>query len=186
MTGSMYNQTADTIGGFNAFIKEQKEVPGECRVSCTFFNSENTKRWLVDLPLEEVPDLTDKIYRAGGNTPLYDAIGNTIEEVGTRLAATPEEDRPERVLVMIMTDGEENWSKEYSLAEIIEMIARQRQEFSWEFIFLGADLDSFGQGAKLGIQHAVDYGGSTSRAYSVMSCAARSVRTSGKVEDKDL
>lgn len=181
MTGSMARQTLDTIGGFNQFIKEQKEVPGECKVTVIFFNSDGYVKWLDAADLKDVPELTQATYRAKSNTPLYDAMGKTIVEVGERLAAMAEEERPERVLVMTMTDGLNNWSKTYTLQQIVDMIARQRKEFSWEFVFIGADLDSFGQGQQFGIANSANTKGDVRKGYEIMSVAARSYRTSGEV-----
>lgn len=182
MTGSMAGQVSDTLGGFNQFIKEQREVPGECKVTVIFFNSEEYTVWQDAVDLKDIPELTGLVYRPNMNTPLIDAMAKTIVNVGKRLEATPEDERPERVLVMTMTDGQENWSKEYTFQRLVDMIRTQREEFSWEFLFLGADLDSFGQGQQLGIKHAINYEGKTRDGYQVMSAAARSYRTSGKIE----
>ena len=188
MTGSMQPQTKDTIGGFNTFIADQKKIPGECSVTVVFFNSSEYKKWLDSRPLAEVPDLTERDYQARMNTPLYDAIGRTIEEMGEKFDMRPEEERPEKVLFVIMTDGEENWSKNFSKAKVIEMIAQQRQEWNWEFIFLGADLDSFGQAKTLGIPttHAANYCGNTKQGYGLVSRALKSCRTGKDIDLKDV
>jgi hypothetical protein len=183
MTGSMAGQVADTIGGFNQFIKDQLELPGECKVTVVFFNASEYTVWQDAVDAKDVPELTGLIYRPQNNTPLIDAMAKTIVNVGKRLEETPEDERPERVLVMTMTDGQENWSKEFTKERLIEMIRTQREEFSWEFVFLGADLDSFGQGQQYGIANAVNYDGSTKQGYQIMRCAAARMRTSGKVGD---
>jgi len=183
MTGSMAGQVGDTIGGFNQFIKEQLELPGECKVTVVFFNSSEYRVWQEAKDVKDVPELTGLIYTPRMNTPLIDAMAKTIVNVGKRLEETPEDERPERVLVMTMTDGQENWSKEFTKERLIEMIRTQREEFSWEFVFLGADLDSFGQGQQYGIANAVNYAGSTKRGYDVMRCAASNYRKTGNVGD---
>jgi hypothetical protein len=182
MTGSMAGQVSDTLGGFNQFIKEQLEVPGDCKVTVIFFNSDDYTVWQDAVDLKDVPELTGLVYRPQNNTPLIDAMAKTIVKIGKRLEETPEDERPERVLVMTMTDGKENWSKEFTLQRLVEMIRIQREQFNWEFTFLGADLDSFGQGQQFGIAHAANYDGKTKDGYGLMSKAARSFRTSGKVE----
>jgi hypothetical protein len=183
MTGSMASRTSDTIGSFNKFVAEQKEIPGECKLSVIFFNDAEYKKWQDAVDLARMPELTNTDYRPNNNTPLYDAIGRTINEMGKRLADMAEKNRPERMLVMIMTDGMENASKEFTFPQIAEMIKHQREKYSWEFIFLGADLDSFGQGAQMGIAHTKNYNGSISCAYQCMSNNLRSYRSEGKVEN---
>jgi hypothetical protein len=86
-----------------------------------------------------------------GTTALLDAVGKTIDETGERLAGLPEESRPENVIVAILTDGHENASSQYSLAKVREKIRHQKEKYSWEFIFMGANQDAFAEAARIGI-----------------------------------
>lgn len=101
--------------------------------------------------LDEVKPLTKDDYSARGGTALLDAVGRTIDNLGVRLSNTPEEERPEHVIFVITTDGEENSSMSYSLQKVREMIAHQQEKYSWQFIFLGANMDAVSEAGKLGI-----------------------------------
>jgi len=155
MTGSMETLKADTIGGFNNFVNEQKQGSGEATMSLIVFNSSEYRKVFENKKIENVKPLTEKEYRPSAMTPLLDAIGRTINEVGNRLDKTPENDKPEKVILVILTDGEENSSREFSRDKIFEMINHQRDKYSWEFIFLGANQDAFLEAGKLGIR-AID------------------------------
>ena len=152
-SGSMGGREDDTIGGVNAFLKKQKELPGEARMTIILFD--NRYEVLVASRLiQDVPDLTPETYFVRDSTALYDAVGKTITELGARLAAMPEGDRPSKVLVAILTDGAENASKEFTRDNVFDMIKRQRDTFSWEFLFLAAGQAAFRAGAGLGIDMA--------------------------------
>ena len=149
-SGSMSRLTADTIGGFNSMIEKQKAEPGEAYVTTVLFDDEYET--LHDhLPLEKIKPMTNKEYFARGMTALLDAVGMTIHSVGARLSATPEEERPDKVIVVITTDGMENASREYSREQVRDMITHQQDKYSWNFIFLGANMDAVAEAAKLGI-----------------------------------
>jgi len=140
-SGSMEAMKAEAIMGFNAFLAEQKMAPGDVRFTLVLFDNEYLK--VVDhQPLQSVQPLTDKTFEPRGTTALLDAMGRTIDEIGARLAKTAEQDRPSKVIIACMTDGEENSSKHYSNDKLAKMIEHQRTQYSWEFIFLGATLDS--------------------------------------------
>lgn len=150
-SGSMGSILNDTIGGFNSFLESQKEAPGKATFSLTTFNT------LVKLvysfqPIKEVRALNNVSYIPGGGTALYDAIGSTIIGCGAKLAAMEESDRPEKVVIVILTDGEENSSREFSYEKIQDMIKLQSGTYNWEFIFLGANLDAKALGSSLGIK----------------------------------
>jgi uncharacterized protein YegL len=148
-SGSMSGLVNDTIGGFNQLLKEQKEAPGEADLTLTLFDSK------VDCKepkkLSEVQELTNKTYVPGGSTSLLDAIGTTITKMGKRFADMQEDERPEKVLIAIITDGEENTSTEFSNDKIREMIKEQTEKYSWEFQYFGANQDSFSVGGSLGL-----------------------------------
>lgn len=149
-SGSMSGLANDTIGGFNTMIKKQKDEDGEAYVTTVLFDNYN--QILHDhLPLVEVPLLTEKEYLPMGSTALLDAVGNTINSVGARLNSTPEEERPEKVIFIITTDGYENSSREFTKAKVKEMIEHQRNKYSWTFIFLGANMDAVAEASSLGI-----------------------------------
>lgn len=152
-SGSMQSLTKDTIGSFNSFLTEQKAVPGEAVFTlCTF----NTDYKLVHdfVALTEVPDLDPKSYRPNGCTALLDAMGVTINSVGQKLAAMPENDRPSKVIFLIITDGEENSSQKFTLEQVQSMVEHQRSKYSWEFVFIGANIDAIATGSSLGISAA--------------------------------
>ena len=141
-SGSMGIQIHDVIGGFNTFITQQKEVPGEAIFSLVTFS--NDTRVIHDrIDLNKIPDLTTSAYVPGGSTALLDCIGNTINRIGSTLRETKEELRPENIIFVIMTDGEENASKEFNLSKISDMIKHQTDKYSWQFIYMGANQDSF-------------------------------------------
>jgi uncharacterized protein YegL len=149
-SGSMSGLTTDTIGGFNTFLSEQKKLPGEALLTLVQFDHEF--QIVHDCkPLPEVPDLTTATYVPRGNTALLDALGRTIVSVGERLAKLPEEQRPARVIVLVITDGQENASREYDRSRVAALIKQQREQYKWEFVFMGATEAAVSQGAQLGI-----------------------------------
>ena len=155
-SGSMGMIKDDAIGGFNTFLDEQKKLPGEATLTFVQFNTE-TEVIHENKPLNDVNHITDDDYVPGGATALLDAVGKTIDNTGQRLANTPESNRPEKVIIAILTDGMENSSKEYSLSKIKKMIRHQKEKYSWEFIFLGANQDAFAEAYKIGIDQKDAY-----------------------------
>lgn len=149
-SGSMHSIVDDAIGGFNAFLEDQKKVDGEATLTFVQFDNEYEVVH-ENKPLNDVPNLDLNTYVPRGSTALLDAIGRTIDTVGKRLSNTPEDKRPNKVIVSILTDGEENASREYTLSKIKEMITHQKEKYNWEFIFLAANQDAFSEGFKLGI-----------------------------------
>lgn len=157
-SGSMSGLAADTIGGFNELIEKQKKIDGDAYVTTVLFDHEYEV--LHDhVALGEVAPLTDKEYFARGSTALLDAVGRTIDSVGARLAAAPEEERPEHVVFVITTDGRENSSREYTAKQVREMVEHQQQKYSWQFVFLGANMDAVSEARNLGIsaKYAADF-----------------------------
>jgi Uncharacterized protein encoded in toxicity protection region of plasmid R478, contains von Willebrand factor (vWF) domain len=149
-SGSMEGLTNDTIGSFNAFLSEQKLVPGQAALTlCTFNTVHNLVHDFVEL--STVPDLNPKTYRPNGGTALLDALGTTINNVGAKLAAMPEDDRPSKVIFLIITDGEENSSRTFKKEQVRAMVEHQRDVYKWEFVFMGANVDAFSEGVSLGI-----------------------------------
>ncbi len=149
-SGSMGGLESDTIGGFNSMLKKQKQEPGECLVSTVLFD--NSSEVIHDrVPLEKVPDLTDKEYFVRGCTALLDAMGGAIHHIGNVHKYARPEDRPERTLFVITTDGLENASSRYNYERVKAMIERQKEKYGWEFIFLGANIDVAKEAARFGI-----------------------------------
>lgn len=150
MSGSMSPLTSDTIGGYNTLINQQKNEPGDAKVTTVLFD--NRYIMLHDhVDIKDVPEMTTKEYMPCGMTAMLDAIGLTINSVGQRLANTPEEERPEKVIFTIITDGYENASREFTYSKIKEMIEHQRNKYSWIFTFIGANIDTAEVGGNLGI-----------------------------------
>ena len=147
-SGSMAGLEADTIGGFNGFVKKQHGL-GETLITTVLFD--NQYELLHNGVPAETAVLTNKEYFTRGTTALLDAVGKTILDVGNRLSHTPEDDRPEKVIFVITTDGMENASREFSYPKVTEMITRQKDIYGWEFIFMGANIDSSAVGAKIGL-----------------------------------
>lgn len=157
-SGSMAPLTKDTVGGFNTFLAEQKALPGTAALTlCTFSTTISLVYDCEDL--QSIPFLTTDTYRASGGTALLDAMGITLNEVGKKLAAMPEEERPSKVIFLIITDGEENSSKEYLLQTVKDMVSHQREKYNWEFVFTGANIDAISAGATLGVSvnNSVNY-----------------------------
>ena len=149
-SGSMVGLEGDTIGGFNAMIEKQKREPGEALVSTVLFDNE-TQVIHDRLPLDRVSMMTEKEYFVRGCTALLDAVGGAIHHVGNIHKYAREEDRPEKTLVVITTDGMENASRRYDYDKVKRMIRRQKEKYGWEFLFLGANIDAAREAARFGI-----------------------------------
>ncbi len=176
-SGSMQSVQTDTIGGYNQFLAEQKLVPGDATVTLAQFNDKYEVTY-ADVPLTSVADLTQETYSPNGWTSLNDALAKLITDLGTKLATKPEYERPSKVVVVIMTDGHENTSKEfggaYGLKKVNDMLTHQKIKYNWEFVFMGANIDAFSTAQSYGISsHAsINYastGIGTSNAFKSMS-----------------
>lgn len=157
-SGSMAGLEADTIGGFNAMLQKQKHVDGECRVTTVLFDNHYTL--LHDrIDIRAVGPMTDREYFVGGSTALLDATGATIEKLASVQRNTAEAYRADKVMFVIITDGEENSSREYSAEKVRGMITLEKEKYGWEFIFLGANMDAVRTASTFGIDadRAVDY-----------------------------
>jgi len=150
-SGSMSSIRDDVVGGFNAFVDDQKKLPVEARLTVTFFDNTRFDKWQEGIDLKQCLKLGAE-YRPGGATPLLDATGRTIEELGERLSNMAEADRPSKVMVIIMTDGYENSSVVFTKEKIKSMIEHQEQVYKWEFVFLGANIDAFAEAESLGMR----------------------------------
>lgn len=157
-SGSMSGLEADTIGGYNSLIEKQKKEEGEAYISTVLFD--DTCEVLHDrISLEQIQPMTDKEYYVRGCTALLDAIGGAIHHIGNVHKYAREEDRPEKTLFIITTDGQENSSKRYSYEKVKHMVERQKEKFGWEFLFLGANIDAVAEAGRFGIKanRAVNY-----------------------------
>lgn len=157
-SGSMAGLEADTIGGFNAMLQKQKAVDGECRITTVLFDNNYTL--LHDrIDIEAVSPMTDREYYVGGSTALLDAIGITISKLAAVQKNTGEDHRADKVMFVIITDGEENASREYSADKVRGMITHEKEKYGWEFIFLGANIDAVQTASRFGIgaDRALDY-----------------------------
>ena len=148
-SGSMYSSTNDVIGGFKSTIEEQKKMDeGKCSVSLFTFN-DTVKEVYLGKDIKEVDGID---YTTNGCTAMNDGIGTAIDKVGKWLSDMKEEDRPSKNLIVIMTDGAENASKEYSFERIKEMIKHQEEKYNWTFMYMGTDITSMEDVKKLGIK----------------------------------
>ena len=153
-SGSMESIAKDIIGGYNKFIADQKALNyGTCDVSFYQFDTlyeavyENT-------PIAFVKDLDEKTFVPRGGTALYDAVGTTIENVGKTLAALKEEERPDKILFVILTDGGENSSTKFKGSQVKAMLEHQNTIYKWQFTYIGANQDAWATGESLGIRYA--------------------------------
>jgi uncharacterized protein YegL len=181
-SGSMGGLVQDTIGGFNAMLTRQKEQEGEANVTTILFDHE--VQLLHDrFPLKAVAPLTEKDYYVRGCTALLDAIGYGMEKMVNIQRHLPEDERAEKVIFVITTDGLENASKRFGYEKIRRMIEREKEQYGWEFLFFGANIDAvetarhFGIGADRAVNYHSDSVG-TQLNFEVQSEAISAVRQS--------
>lgn len=185
-SGSMAGLEGDTIGGFNAMLEKQKNEAGEALVSIVLFD--HVSEVLCDRKdIHQVDPMTREEYYVRGCTALLDAVGGAIRHIGNVHKYAREEDRPEKTLFIITTDGMENASRRYTYDQVKAMIRRQQERYGWEFIFLGANMDAAREAARFGIDRecAVDYHADsegTAVIYAAMSEAVGTLRTKGKMD----
>ena len=179
-SGSMSGLESDTIGGYNAMLEKQKLAPGKALVSTVLFD--DICEVLDDrLNIQTISLITGKEYFVRGSTALLDAVGGAIHHIGNIHKYAREEDRPEKTIVVITTDGMENASRRYNYDSVKMMIERQKEKYGWEFIFLGANIDAvevasrFGIGADRAANYNADSQG-TKLNYEVVSDAIFSLR----------
>lgn len=157
-SGSMSGLEADTIGGYNSMISKQKEEAGEAFISTVLFD-DRTEVLHDRVSLEHVQPMTNRQYYVRGCTALLDAIGGAVHHIGTVHKYSREEDRPEKTIFVITTDGMENSSRIYTYDKVKQMVERQQEKYGWEFLFLGANIDAIETAGRFGIQpsRAVNY-----------------------------
>lgn len=184
-SGSMSGLEADTIGGFNSLIKKQRKEPGEALVSTVLFD--DTCDVIHDrVPMEKVAKLTEDTYFVRGCTALLDAVGGAIHHIGNIHKYARDEDRPEKTLFIITTDGMENASRRYTYKKVKQMVERQKAMYGWEFLFFGTNMDAIAVAGNIGIHadRAVTYQcdeEGTALNYEVLGEAIHHVRSSDKM-----
>jgi len=149
-SGSIRNVLSDIVGGVNSFIEQQKNVPGECNISLYKFN-DLLESIYKNKPIAEAQLITNDDLNPQGMTSLLDSIGTVIDDAGKYYASLDESERPEKVLVIVATDGEENNSRKYVSKEIFDKVQHQEKKYNWKFVFIGADIDAWAVGGNVGI-----------------------------------
>jgi uncharacterized protein YegL len=176
----------DAIGGFNSFLESQQKLDGDAKMTVVQFDDE----YLVTIDgvdIQNVEPLNENTFVPRGMTALLDAIGKTVNNVGERLSKTLENERPEKVIVVILTDGQENSSKEFNRAKINEMITHQKEKYSWEFLFLAAGQDAIAEANSIGIgklntMSFVANAKGINTTYAAMDSAVSMYRSVGKID----
>ena len=185
-SGSMQKLTGDVIGGYNSFLEQQRKESGTAEVTTVLFDDQyETIATAVDL--QKAPEMNSKIYFARGSTALLDAVGRTVMETLNRLEKDNVCPMKRRVLFMIMTDGLENASREYDKATVKALIEETTNNYHWNYIFMGANIDSVAEAGALGIQadHAMNFEADSSgvkESFSRMNEAAKKTRETGSVD----
>lgn len=189
-SGSMSGLETDTIGGFNSMIERQKKEPGEAFISTVLFD-DSTDVIYDRVDVKKVEPMTDRQYYVGGSTALLDAVGGAIHHIGNVHKYAREEDRPEKTLFIITTDGMENASHIYSYDKIKKMVEQKKAKYGWEFIFLGANIDAidvashFGIDANRAFNYECDSAG-TQLNYKVLTKAVSAFRCAVTKEEADM
>jgi len=186
-SGSMQSMTNAAISGFNEFLKAQQATVDDHGqpIPATFTLILFDHEYLAVHNRQDIQTarpLTLDTYVPRGNTALLDAIGRTIDHIGNELAATPEADRPAKVIIAILTDGEENSSRHFSMEDINQRITHQTEKYQWEFMFLGANQDAIATAARMGIQarHAATFAANEDDLQSGTATFAKRISTSRK------
>ncbi|MBQ8118207.1 MAG: VWA domain-containing protein [Lachnospiraceae bacterium] len=149
-SGSMSGLEKDTIGGYNSMLEKQKKEEGEALISTVLFDDQ--VEILHDrITLGKVKPITEKEYFVRGCTALLDAVGGAIHHIGKIQKELPEEERPEKTLFLITTDGMENSSREYTYDKVRKMVEKKKRKQHWEFIFLGANIDAVKVAGQFGV-----------------------------------
>ena len=186
-SGSMGGLESDTIGGFNSLIEKQRKQDGECYVSTVLFD--NVSEVIHDrVKLADVKPMTDKEYFVRGCTALIDAIGGAIHHIGNIHKYARPDDVPDHTMFVITTDGLENASHKYSSDEVKKMVERQKEKYGWEFLFIGANIDSvetakhFGIGADRAVNYHADKQG-TAVLYDTVAETVCCMRASAPIQE---
>ena len=188
-SGSMSGLEADTIGGYNSMLDKQKKEEGDAIISTVLFDDQ-TEILHDRKNLEKVERITDKEYYVRGCTALLDAVGGAIHHISHIQEEMPEEEKPEKTLFIITTDGMENASKKYSYDKVKKMVEKKKKKNHWEFVFLGANIDAvevagrFGVAANRAVRYECDSAG-TALNFNVMSKMVSCARACTSAEDME-
>lgn len=157
-SGSMRGLEGDTIGGFNSMIEKQRKEEGEALISTVLFDDQ-TEVLYDRIPVGKVEPMNDNQYYVRGCTALLDAIGEAIHHISNVHKYAREEDKPEKTMFIITTDGQENSSHKYSYDKVKKMVEKQKKKHNWEFLFLGANIDAIEVAGRFGIgaNRAINY-----------------------------
>jgi uncharacterized protein YegL len=189
-SGSMSGLEADTIGGFNSMIEKQKKEEGEAYISTVLFD-DRTEVLYDRVPVGKVEPMNEPQYYVRGCTALLDALGGAIHHIANVHKYAREEDKPEKTLFIITTDGMENSSHIYTYDKVKKMVENEKENYGWEFLFLGANIDAiavagrFGIGADRAINYECDRQG-TQLNYEVLSKTVSAVRRSTDRKKLDM
>lgn len=178
-SGSMQTVKSDTEGGLRAFLAEQENVPGETLVTLRQFDTVHDTVF-ENVPLADVPPFELK---PRGATALLDAVGSTIATVAEQIDDMDAADRPGEVVVVILTDGHENSSKEYRLDQVKKLITRQQEDRGWLFFFLGANQDAFAAAGGMGIGAGMSLSYSSANTQDSMTSAGAAVARGSRTGD---
>jgi len=152
-TGSMESIRDDTIGGFNAFLKSQKDAPGTATMTLVQFDSQDPYEIIHRFKtIDQVPELTRATFVPRASTPLLDALGRGINDLEESISKLAKDDSPSRILFVVVTDGQENASKEFRKNQIEKMIKEKTEKNDWQFVFLSADIAAIGDAKALGMR----------------------------------
>jgi len=185
-SGSMRSVKDDTIGGFNSFLEEQRKVKGKAEVSLVLFDDQYEPQF-AGVDLNVVADLDDTTFVPRGLTALLDAVGKTISSTYSSIKSAKKKDRPEQVIFVVITDGFENSSREYTREALFNMITEMKEKEKWEFMFLGANQDAI----EVGGQYGFDAGSSltysanekgVTTSYALMADKVKCYRSTGKLD----
>lgn len=185
-SGSMQCIKGDTIGGFNQFLEEQKKQKGKAEMSLILFDDQYDVVF-QRLDIQDVKDLTENTFMPRGMTALLDAIGKTINSTYGDIKSSKKKDRPEQVVFVVVTDGYENASKEFTREAIFNMITEMKEKNKWQFMFLGANQDAIREGGQYGFDagSSLSYSGDSkgiSTSYMAMSEKIGTYRSTGKLD----
>jgi hypothetical protein len=182
-SGSMASVAEDTIGGFNRFLKDQKAAPGTACITLHQFDDRHDTI-MSEKNVHDAPDLTPETFVPRGWTALLDAIGKGVVDTGERMKKAGDA-VAQHVVFVIITDGMENASKEYTHQKVNEMITHQRDKYKWEFVFLGANQDAIQVGGSIGVgaANSMTYAANavgTAQAFASTGKNLRSMRAGGQ------
>ena len=189
-SGSMHGLEKDTIGGFNSMLEKQQKQEGGAYVSSVLF-SDRSEVIHDRVAIEEVKPLTEEDYYVGGCTALLDAVGGAVDHIALVHKYAREEDRPEKTIFVIITDGYENASREYRYKDIKKLIEEKKEKYGWDFIFLGANIDASEEADKLGIgrKRAMSYkccAKDVATNFAAVSACFDAFRCNEKLADEDM